>query len=243
MRLVVRRGALSDVEAIVEPLKTNPSGVPNDMAFVMSTISLRHKARARMTVDHTATHRSHPEDFHRLFAKAVHMQQVYQVVRDGINNVVTVSGRDGKRSHSVSDKMLSTAWNAAGLLSKRPANPEDLVAKGCCCPAIVSYQFPTRFHRGCLAGIFRPKASMDFNHVRTFSATLRPCAMACCSRCRRPSACIQYGVRTCTEVWSPKRIQLCSAWRLHSAQPRRRYGTPPTSAEQPLSSRQPTSSS
>ena len=61
------------------------------MAFVLSNISLSHNARELMAVDPAAKHRSKPEDCHRLFADAAHMQQVIQVVRDRINTVVTVS--------------------------------------------------------------------------------------------------------------------------------------------------------
>ena len=83
------------------------------MAFVMSNISLSHNARELTTVDHMATRRNHPEDFHRLFADAVHMQQITQAARDIINTAVTVSGRDGKRPHS---SLQHVTWIVVGEL-------------------------------------------------------------------------------------------------------------------------------
>ena len=44
VRLLVRRGAPSDVEQIVEPLKKSATGMPNGMAFEISNISLSHNA-------------------------------------------------------------------------------------------------------------------------------------------------------------------------------------------------------
>ena len=59
---------------------------------MFSNILLSHNARELMTVDPRATHRSKPEDCHRLFADTVNMQRIIQVARDGINTVATVSG-------------------------------------------------------------------------------------------------------------------------------------------------------
>ena len=73
---------------------------------------------------------------------------------------------------AVSDNMLSTAWNPAYIRDTRPANPEDLVAKGCCC-ADTPYKFHVMLHHGCLVAILRPKASTDSYNVRTFLVTLR----------------------------------------------------------------------
>ena len=201
MRRVVRRGAPSDVEPLAEPLKKNASGMPNGMAFVISNISLSHSAREPLAMDPMATRRSEPEDFDRLFADAGHMQQVVQVLRDDINTVVTVSGRDRKRPTPIYNMSLGASWESC-LLCVQGFRWHHLVTrfpKRCCprrgarqtheasgqhtrktllqradvarpsCPT----EFPMRLHRGCPVGILRPKASTDFNNVRTFWATLR----------------------------------------------------------------------
>ena len=200
VRFVVRRGAPSDLD-VIEKLKMNESGIPHGMAFVISCISLSHSARELMKVDPMATHRSKPDDFHRLFANTLEMQHVIQVVRAGMDNLQSGTTHDVKRrrfssphvtwgvlgelltmcartpSESAgvadSDSMRSTAWNPADLRSNRPANPEDLLAKGCRC-ADKYYKFPQWLHHGCPVGILRPKAATDFNHnMESFLATLR----------------------------------------------------------------------
>ena len=184
VRLFIRRVGPPQMDAM-ESLKKNPAGIPHGLSVVVCDVKFSSDAVSLMTVDPTATHRSDPSDFHCLFASPDDMRRVIQALRNGISKNQP-EGHDAKRrraenaiawklmeelvtmcEHTPSDspinydEMLSTAWNPAALRSQRVANTSDLQRKGCRC-GDTSVKFPGWLHHGCCAGVFRPKATLDF---------------------------------------------------------------------------------
>lgn len=194
VRLLVRRGKASG--ACCEKLKPSKDGSTyNGLAVVIPGVTLSPFAQSVMTVDPTAESRSHPRDFHLLFADAATCNQVIHTVLDGVEMVSNSTGnlqskrRRGSAVWGVArelvimcqgaaaqpqdaSELLSTGWNAADARCARPANPTDLLST-CLCKD-TSYKFADWLHHGCPAGILRPGPLLDYRgEPSALLATLR----------------------------------------------------------------------